>query len=73
MCLQLPIVEDELKRAAGEKTTDEELGAAGHVTVQKLVTSDGTYATQSAFNTARYGIYVFCTCIFSRNSIKLKS
>lgn len=49
--MQLPLVEDELKRAAGEKTGEEE--SAGHTaTVHKLVTSDGTYATQSAFNTS---------------------
>ncbi|KAF4529371.1 hypothetical protein B566_EDAN017639 [Ephemera danica] len=48
---ELPIVDDELKKAAGEKPSEEELGAAGQITVQKLVTSDGTYATQSAFNT----------------------
>ncbi|KAK6637472.1 Coatomer subunit beta [Polyplax serrata] len=46
---EIPIVEDELKRAAGEKT-DEDV-TLGPVPVQKLVTTDGTYATQSSFNT----------------------
>ncbi|XP_047003806.1 coatomer subunit beta [Schistocerca americana] len=47
---EIPIVEDELRRAAGEKVDDETMQA--QVPVQKLVTPDGTYATQSAFNTA---------------------
>ncbi|XP_014251013.1 coatomer subunit beta [Cimex lectularius] len=42
----IPIVEDELKRAAGEKVEESEQPVA-----TKLVTSDGTYATQSVFNT----------------------
>lgn len=49
---QIPLVEDELKRAAGEKVEDESTQL--QVQVQKLVTSDGTYATQSAFNTTRH-------------------
>jgi coatomer subunit beta len=48
---QLPLVEDELKRAAGDKTGEEE-SASHSSSVHKLVTSDGTYATQSAFNTS---------------------
>ncbi|KAI5703002.1 hypothetical protein M8J75_006605 [Diaphorina citri] len=48
---EVPIVEDELKKAAGEKT-DELDQQTGQQHVSKLVTSDGTYATQSAFNTA---------------------
>lgn len=46
----IPLVEDELKRVSGDKTEEEPLTNAGG-TVSKLVTSDGTYATQSAFNT----------------------
>ncbi|EEB10658.1 Coatomer subunit beta, putative [Pediculus humanus corporis] len=46
---EIPIVEDELKRAAGEKSEDDLSFSQGPV--QKLVTSDGTYATQSSFNT----------------------
>ena len=42
-------MEDELKRASGEKTEDDQ-DTASVTTVQKLVTSDGTYATQSAFS-----------------------
>lgn len=50
----LPIVDDEIKRAAGIESTSEEAdeqivksNASTHV--QTLVTADGTYATQSAF------------------------
>ena len=46
---QIPIVDDEMKKAAGE-TTDEDT-AITQGSVQKLVTADGTYATQSAFST----------------------
>jgi hypothetical protein len=44
-------VDDEIRRTTGEKV-DEDV-TQQQVPVQKLVTSDGTYATQSAFNTAR--------------------
>lgn len=47
----MPLVEDELKKAAGDSENIEEFGSSG----SQLVTSDGTYATQSAFiiNTPR--------------------
>ncbi|OWF52961.1 coatomer subunit beta-like [Mizuhopecten yessoensis] len=45
---EIPIVDDEIKKAAGEVKDDEMQGAGG---AQKLVTADGTYATQSAFST----------------------
>jgi len=47
----MPLVEDELKKAAGDSENVEEFGSSG----SQLVTSDGTYATQSAFiiNTPR--------------------
>ena len=48
----LPIVEDELKRAAGiESVKDDPVlrSSSGQTTSQQLVTADGTYATQSAF------------------------
>ncbi|XP_071452661.1 coatomer subunit beta [Hetaerina americana] len=45
----IPIVEDELRRAAGEKT-DDDLIMQQQAPVQKII-SDGTYATQSAFST----------------------
>ncbi|XP_065346268.1 coatomer subunit beta [Cloeon dipterum] len=45
---EIPLVEDELKKASGEKTDEE---STSSMSVQKLVTSDGTYASQSAFNT----------------------
>lgn len=41
----MPLVEDELKKTAGDSENVEELGFSG----LQLVTSDGTYATQSAF------------------------
>ncbi|XP_075234210.1 coatomer subunit beta [Lycorma delicatula] len=47
---EIPIVEDELKKANSDKTEDSD-AIMGTGTVAKLVTSDGTYATQSAFNT----------------------
>jgi len=43
-------VDDEIRRAAGEKVDEDP--TQQQVSVQKLVTSDGTYASQSAFNTA---------------------
>ncbi|XP_071134136.1 coatomer subunit beta-like isoform X1 [Mytilus edulis] len=45
---EIPIVDDEIKKAAGEVDEDE-MQSTG--SVQKLVTADGTYATQSAFST----------------------
>lgn len=49
----MPLVEDELKKAAGDSENIEDFGSSG----SQLVTSDGTYATQSAFimNTPRGG------------------
>lgn len=47
---EIPIVDDELKKAAGEKADDDV--TLTQTTVHKLVTSDGTYATQSSFNTS---------------------
>ncbi|XP_022295702.2 coatomer subunit beta-like [Crassostrea virginica] len=44
---EIPIVDDEIKKAAGE-VEDDEMQSGGNV--QKLVTADGTYATQSAFS-----------------------
>ena len=45
---ELPLVEDERRRAAGEPTEDDP--SQQQQTVHKLVTADGTYATQSAFS-----------------------
>ncbi|KAK7494293.1 hypothetical protein BaRGS_00014396 [Batillaria attramentaria] len=45
---EIPIVDDEMKKAAGE-VKDDEMQMGGNV--QRLVTADGTYATQSAFST----------------------
>jgi len=49
---ELPLVEDEMRRAAGDRPAEEETGGQQQ-TVQKLVTADGTYATQSAFSVAQ--------------------
>lgn len=43
----MPLVEDELKRAAGDLENKEMEGSG--TSHSQLVTSDGTYATQSAF------------------------
>lgn len=43
---EIPLVDDEMKRASGEKVEE-----VDHRDQVKLVTSDGTYATQSIFNT----------------------
>ena len=51
--LQLPIVDDEMKRATGE-TKDEDTSMT-QMTSQKLVTADGTYASQSAFSAGGSG------------------
>ena len=48
---ELPLVEDERRRAAGD-SADEDAAQQQQQTVQKLVTADGTYATQSAFSAA---------------------
>lgn len=47
----MPLLEDEMKKAAGDSENNEEYVSSG----SQLVTSDGTYATQSAFiiNTPR--------------------
>jgi coatomer subunit beta len=54
---ELPIVDDEMKKAAGEECMEDESVAAmsSGGGVQKLVTADGTYATQSAFSSASTG------------------
>ncbi|KAK2588905.1 hypothetical protein KPH14_001763 [Odynerus spinipes] len=49
---ELPLLEAENKRQAGEKSTEEDSEQA---TPAQLVTSDGTYASQSAFSTATEG------------------
>ncbi|XP_044743762.1 coatomer subunit beta [Chrysoperla carnea] len=46
---EIPLVEAEMKLVAGEKSENEE--SATPMTPIKKVTSDGTYASQSAFNT----------------------
>ena len=48
---ELPLVDDERRRAAGE-SADDDPAQQQQQTVQKLVTADGTYATQSAFSAA---------------------
>lgn len=46
----LPLVDDELKRLNGETKDDEIVTQTTSQPVQKLVTADGTYASQSAFS-----------------------
>jgi coatomer subunit beta len=51
----IPIVDDELKRAAGTENKEDEAILRQNTTsapAQQLVTADGTYATQSAFTVA---------------------
>jgi len=45
---QIPIVDDEMKKAAGDEKEEDIQMIQG--VVQKLVTADGTYASQSAFS-----------------------
>jgi len=47
---QIPIVDDEMKKAAGDEKEEDIQMTQG--IVQKLVTADGTYASQSAFSAA---------------------
>lgn len=47
---QIPIVENEIKKEAGEGKTEEEVSAAP---AAKLVTEMGTYVTQSALSSSR--------------------
>ncbi|XP_043266629.1 coatomer subunit beta [Venturia canescens] len=49
---ELPLVEAENKRQAGEKSPEDSNAQAAPA---QLVTSDGTYATQSAFSTSNAG------------------
>lgn len=49
---ELPLVEAENKRQAGEKSPEDSNAQAAPA---QLVTSDGTYATQSAFSTSTSG------------------
>ena len=46
----LPIVEDEMRKAAGEAGEEEGAGDKAVQQQQQKVTADGTYATQSAFS-----------------------
>ncbi len=48
--IQIPIVENELKKESGEVKPEEEVTAAP---APKLVTEMGTYVTQSALSTSR--------------------
>ena len=56
---EIPIVDDEIRKAAGEQTDPENPLAQGTGSVTnpaapsaRLVTADGTYATQSIFSAA---------------------
>lgn len=53
---ELPMVDDEIRKAAGEQTEGEQANptqppAASNAASTRLVTADGTYATQSVFST----------------------
>ncbi|XP_059092244.1 coatomer subunit beta-like [Tigriopus californicus] len=53
---EIPMVEDEMRKAAGdEPMPDESVTNTNAPTQQKLVTADGTYATQSAFSAPATG------------------
>lgn len=47
----IPLVEAEQRLISGDQPAEENATTAPTQTVSTLVTSDGTYATQSAFNT----------------------
>lgn len=52
---EIPIVDDEIRKAAGEPTDPDNPNPAGSsvsAPSSRLVTADGTYATQSIFSTA---------------------
>merc|ERR1719225_2621441 len=51
---EITIVEDEMRKAAGDETMeDESVTQTQSQKVQKLVTADGTYASQSAFDAGK--------------------
>jgi len=50
---QIPIVDAEIRKQAGEATEEESLSPSS--TPRQLVTADGTYATQSVFSSANAG------------------
>ncbi|XP_015513290.1 coatomer subunit beta [Neodiprion virginianus] len=52
---ELPLVEAENKRAAGDKPAEDGAAPTSAANPAQLVTSDGTYASQSAFSTASTG------------------
>lgn len=53
---ELPLVEAENKRQAGDKPPEEE-GEGAQPNPAQLVTSDGTYASQSAFSASSTSTY----------------
>lgn len=50
---EIPLVEAEMKIVAGEKSEEEQNQNSSSSNTNKLVTSDGTYASQSAFNSTQ--------------------
>lgn len=52
---ELPLVEAENKRQAGDKPPEEGVEENNQAAPAQLVTSDGTYASQSAFSAASSG------------------
>lgn len=50
---EIPIVDDEIRKAAGEQTEgDNQAPGSVSAPTSRLVTADGTYATQSIFSAA---------------------
>jgi len=49
---ELPLVEDEMRRAAGDQSEEAAQPAPGQSGAAQKLTSDGTYVTQSAFTSA---------------------
>jgi len=78
---QIPIVDDEMKKAAGDEKEEDIQMLQG--VVQKLVTADGTYASQSAFSAmlpvkkdqVRFVIFmiVICICFLTGQSCSILS
>ena len=52
---EIPLIDAENRRQAGEKPTED--SETTERTPSQLVTSDGTYASQSAFSTASSGSF----------------
>ena len=71
---ELPLLEAENKRQAGEKSLED---GSAQVTPAQLVTSDGTYATQSAFSATSsrnyFRLIARITCQFQTECVAVRS